>query len=54
MSNGTIKAKVLGKYGFTSLCQETVGEWIINIGFKYNYTINTGYMGGHEKKYTIW
>ena len=54
MSNGTIKAKVLGKYGFTSLCQETVGEWIIKLVFKYDYASNNYYVGVHENKDTIW
>ena len=33
MSNGTTKAKLLENYGLTTLYQETLGEWLINIGF---------------------
>ena len=36
------------------ICQETVGEWLIKIGFKYNYDVNNDYVGGHGKKDIIW
>ena len=40
MSNGTTKAKISENYGLTMLFQDTVGECIIKIGFKYYYAIN--------------
>ena len=40
MSNGKTKAKLLANYGLTTLCQETVGEWIIKLVFKYDYADN--------------
>ena len=36
------------------LCEETVGEWIIKIRFKYDYAVNNSYMGGHKNNNTIW
>ena len=53
MSNGTTKAKLLENYGLKILFQETVGEWLIYIGFKYDYAVNNYYLGGHKKKDTI-
>ena len=50
MWNGTTKSNILGNYGLTTLCQETVGEWLINIGFKHDYDVNNYYVGGHERK----
>ena len=47
MSNGKTKAQILENYGLSILCQETVGEWLINIGFKYEYSVNSYYLGGH-------
>ena len=40
MSNGTAKANRLKNYGLTKLCQEKVGDWLIKLGFKYNYDVN--------------
>ena len=45
--NGTTKAKLLESYGITTLCQETVGEWLIKLVFKYDYSVNNYYVGGH-------
>ena len=53
MANGTTKAKILENYGLTTLCQDTLGEWLIKIAFKYNYAINSYYVDGHENKDTI-
>ena len=50
ISNGTTKAKLLEKYGLTTLHQETVGEWPIKLGFKYDFSVNNYHVGGHEKK----
>ena len=50
MSNGISKAKLLENYCLTALFQETVGQWIIKIGFKYNYAVNDYYVGGHKNK----
>ena len=47
MLNDTTEAKILENYGLAMLCQETVGEWLINIGFKYDYSVNRYYLGGH-------
>ena len=44
MSNGTTKAKLLENYGLTTLCQEIIGEWLIKLGFKYDYAVNNYYM----------
>ena len=52
--NGTTKANILENYGLTTLFQETVGEWIIKLGFKYDYDVNNNYAGGHENKDMIW
>ena len=38
MLNGTTKAKLLENYGLTLLFQETVVEWLIKLGFKYDNT----------------
>ena len=54
MSNGKTKAKILKKYGLTTLFQYTVVECIINVGFKYDYDVKNYYVYGHEKKDTIW
>ena len=54
MSNGTTKAKLLVIYGLIILFQETLGEWIINVSFKYYYSVNNYYVYFHEKKDTIW
>ena len=35
--NGTTKSQLLENYGFAKLRKYTVGEWLINIGFKYDY-----------------
>ena len=40
--------------GIAALCQETVGEWITKLGFKYDYDVNNDYVGGHEKKDAVW
>ena len=34
ISNSTTRAKILENYGVTTICQDTVGEWLIKIGFK--------------------
>ena len=52
--NGITKDKLLANYGLTTLCQETVGEWIIKLVFKYDYASNNYYVGVHEKKDTVW
>ena len=54
MWNGRTKAKIFEDYSLTTLCQETVGYWLIKLGFKCNYAVNKYFVGGHEKKYTIW
>ena len=41
-------------YGLTKLCQDTVGEQIIKLVFKYDYASNNYYVGVHEKKDMIW
>ena len=53
MSNGAPKAKLLEDYGLTMLCQDTVGECLIKLEFKYDYSVKNYHMGGYEKKYTI-
>ena len=53
-NNGKNKAKILESYGFTTLYQDTVGEWPIKIGFKYDYAVKNYYVDVHEKKYIIW
>ena len=50
MSNGTPNDKQWENCGLTTLCQEAVQERLIRIGFKYNYTVNNYYVGGHENK----
>ena len=54
MSNDTTKAKLLEGYGLTELCQESVGEWLIYFGFKYDYSVNNDYVDDHEKEDIIW
>ena len=54
MSNGTTRANKLESYGLTRICQDIVGEWLINLGFKYNSAVKNYYVGGHEKKDIIW
>ena len=54
MWNDTTKDKLLEKYGLTTICQDTVGEWLIKLGFKYNYSVKSYYVDIHEKKDTIW
>ena len=54
MSNGKTKAKLLENYGLTMICQETVGEWLIKIGFKYDYAVNNYYVGSQKDKDNIW
>ena len=34
ISNGKTKANILENYGIKNICQETVEEWIIKLGFK--------------------
>ena len=34
MSNDTTKYKLLENYYLATLCKDTVGEWLINLGFK--------------------
>ena len=48
--NGKTKAKLLENYYITRLCKDTVGEWLINIGFKYDYDINNYYVGDNERR----
>ena len=43
MKNGTTKSKLLENYDITTICQETVRERIINLGFKYNYVVNNSH-----------
>ena len=50
MYNGTTKSKILKICGFKNLCQDTVGEWRIKIGFKYDYAVNNYYVDDHEKR----
>ena len=52
--NGTTKANLLKNYGLAALCQYTVGEWIIKLGFKYNDAVNKNYVGGHKNKDAVW
>ena len=54
MDNGKTKSKLLKNSSLTTLCQDTVGEWIIKLGFKYNYDVKNYYVAGYEKKDTIW
>ena len=54
MPNNTTKDKLFEKYFLTTLCQETLREWLIRIGFKYEYAVNNYYVGSHEKKDMIW
>ena len=51
---GTTKAKLLENYGLMTLFQETVGEWLIKLVFKYDYAANNYYVGVHKKKDMIW
>ena len=52
--DGTTKAKILETYGLTLLCQETVGEWLIKLGFKYDCDVNNNYVGGNQRKDVVW
>ena len=54
MSNDTTKAKLLENYGLTFIFKDTVGEWLVNLGFKCDYSVNNYYVGRYEKKDTIW
>ena len=54
MLNGTTKDKILEKYGITVVCQDTVGEWIIKLEFKYDYAVNNDYSSGHKNKDMNW
>ena len=54
ISNGTTKAKPLENYALTMLYQETIVEWLMKLGFKYDYAVNKYYVVGHEMKNTIW
>ena len=36
------------------LYQETIVEWLMKLGFKYDYAVNKYYVVGHEMKDTIW
>ena len=54
ISNGTTKAKLLENYALTMLYQETIVEWLMKLGFKYDYAVNKYYVVGHEMKDTIW
>ena len=47
MPNGTTKAKLLGNYSLTLLCQQTVLGCLIKIGFVYNYAVNKKYLVGY-------
>ena len=40
MCNSRTKTRILEDYSLTTLCQETVGEWLIKLGFKYYYAVN--------------
>ena len=40
VSNGKTKAKLLENYGITTICQETVGEWVVKLVFKNDYAAN--------------
>ena len=53
MATGTTKEELLNMYGLKTLCIDTVGKWLIKLGFKYDYVINNYYVDGHEKKETI-
>ena len=48
--NGKTKAKLLETYGLTNLFHDTVGDWLINLGFKYDCSVKNYYMDGHENK----
>ena len=54
MLNSTTKANILEKYGITMLCHDTVGDCLINLGFKYNSAVKNYSIDGHEKKDIIW
>ena len=51
--NGSTNTNTLENYGITKLCQDTVGDWLTNIGFKYDYVVRNYYVYGQEKKDTI-
>ena len=43
------------KYNLKFLCQDTVGEWIIKLGFEYDYFFTEYYVDVHKKKdTTLW
>ena len=50
MPNGTTKAKLLGKYSLTLVCQKTVVGCLIKLGFLYKYDVNKNYLDGYEMK----
>ena len=50
MSNDTTKYKLLENYDLATLCKDTVGEWLINIAFKYDCYVKNYYVDGHENK----
>ena len=50
MQNDTTKYKLLGNYDLVTLCKDRVGEWLINLGFKYNCSFKNYYVDGHEYK----
>ena len=54
MLNSTTKANILGKYGITMLCHDTVGDCLINLGLKYNSAVKNYYVYEHEKKEINW
>ena len=40
MWNSRTKAKIFEAYSLTTLYQETVGYWLIKLGFQYYYVVN--------------
>ena len=54
MANGKTKSKLLKKYSVTKICQDTIEDWIIKLGFTYNYDVKNYYVAGYEKKDMIW
>ena len=53
MSNGTTKAKILENNVLTTICQDTVGYWIINLGFKYYCAVNSPHTQSHLVEYHV-
>ena len=41
-------------YGLATLLQDTVGEWLLELGFKYDYAVKNYYVFGHENNDMIW